>query len=207
MADEQKRFFVRREMPLEPDHRVHIEMVRRFVEQKNIRLPRQKPRQSEPCPLTAAHLFDRHGVKFFGEAEADEEAAAARFEMKPAVRRETRVQRGEFRAQPRQAVAGGRRKRAFDLRKPRLHMAKLGKRGVHLPENGVVDRRIRLTGEDVERVVLLQHSDRLVLRDIDRALARRVFAGDHAHERGFSAAVDADDREPVAFLERKGDVR
>ena len=125
--------------------------------------------------------------------------------MESAVSGESRVERGEFRAQVIQFVARCRRQFPFDLGKARLHAAKLGEGGVHLSEHRFVNRRARITSEDVEGIILLEHTDGLVFCDIDCAFVGRVFARDHPHERGFSAAVHAHDGEVIAVLEGERD--
>ena len=52
--------------------------------------------------------------------------------------------------------------------------------------------------------ILRQKTDGLAFGDVDRAAVRRVFAGDEAEQRGLACAVDADDAEAVALIDRKG---
>ena len=207
MADQKQRFFVIGQMTLQPDHSIRVQVVRRLVQKQNIRLTGEQASQSQTGALTAAQLFDGHIVEFLGESQMGEKTAAAGFVVESAVLGKAGIQGGKFRAEIGEGVACGGLQFGFDLCQPRLHTAQFREGGVHLPQHRVGYGGAVLLAENVEGVVLVEHTDGLIFGDVDSAVIGGVFPGDEPHQSGLAASVYAHDGQTVAVLQRKGDVR
>ena len=70
VRNDQHRTWILGQKALEPLQRLHVEVVRRLIQQQQVGLAQQQRRQSEACFLTPAQLLNRHRAIDVAEAEA-----------------------------------------------------------------------------------------------------------------------------------------
>ena len=80
MRDDQDRAGVALQIVLEPEQRLEVEMVGRLVQQQQVRLLRQQPRQVRAHDPAAAHLARGPVEILFAEAQAGEDLLGLGFE-------------------------------------------------------------------------------------------------------------------------------
>ena len=178
------------EKVLEPFHGGDVEVVRRLVEQQQVRFAEQHLRKLDLCLLAAAQHADRRHDLLGRKAEADERAARAVAAGQPALRDEAVVQLRLLQDQRVDIVrhGGDLRIQAFQLR---LHPQKRLKYGHDLVERGLFH---------IAADVLLHIADRGFARGREAALVGRVLAVQDFEQRRLAGAVDADQADPVALL-------
>ena len=199
VRDDQHAAAVGGQIVFKPGERLHVQVVGRLIQQQQIGLLQQQPRQAQTRLLTAGEGIDVLIILAGLEAQAVEHAGnhalpgvAVRV-FKPA----------------RQLVVVGRE--AAELRG-------IGVRVLHLvfqlaqPLFHLKDRLVYLfklrpdAGAAGDHVLLGEIADARAAHDGDFAAVGRIKACDDAHQGRFAAAVHANKPDAVALLEGEGDI-
>ena len=168
---------------LEPEHRVEIEMVGRFVEQQQIRAAHQRLGEVEAHAPAARKLGHRAGFVARREAESVQQFAGTCTRRVAADCAQTIVQHG----------LAGRVVRGFGLGEVAFKQAELGVAVEHVIESGVG-----------ERIVVLTHmGERPVARAAEIAAVWRKIAADQCEQAAFARAVAARQADAPARMNEK----
>ncbi len=186
VRDQQQRAGVFEQPLLQPQHRVQIQVVGRFVEQQQVAGHHQRARQVQAHPPAAGKRGHRALVGLGREAEAVQQLAGAGGGVVAA----------DF-LQP--DVRGGDRFPVFGGQRVGLGL----QRGRHLgvAAQHEVDGRIRQ-----RRGFLGNAGDAHLARQVDIALVRFQFAADGGEQAGFAGAVAADHAHPVTRVQGQIDI-
>ena len=193
VGDEHERAVVRLQELLQPVDRGEVEVVGRLVEEQQVRLGREDPRQLGAHAPSAGERPERLRELVRREAEASERDLDARLDVVSAEVLELRLQL---------SVAPhlrGVREVALEL----LHL------GLHLGEprdaaQGVLEQRLV---RGVRLRVLAREADARAPLDYELAGVRRHLAEDDLEERGLSRAVRTHHAHAVALVDAERDVR
>ena len=192
MRDDDDRVREVGEEVLEPVDRLDIEVVRRLVEEQDVRAAEQGLREQHADLLLGREVRHLHRVLLFGDAEAIEQARGLRLSV-PAVKL-------------RELCLELRGAHAVLLGEIRLCVERILL--VHDLDEALVahDDRAQDLVVVVGIVVLLQDSEALARRDLDRAAGRLNVACQQFEEGGLTGTVRADDAVAVARRELEVDV-
>jgi hypothetical protein len=177
---------------LQPADAVDVEVVGRLVQQQDVRVAEERLREEHPQLPARRHPAHRAVVLLLGDAEAEEQLRRSRFGGVAAVLRVLRLQLRRF------YVVVLRRALVRVDRVALLHRAP----HLRVAHQHHVEDALGFIGE----LVLAEPAEALVRVDRDRARARLELAGEDLHERGFPAAVRADQAVAVAAAELDVDV-
>ncbi len=170
---------------LQPMDRIEIQMVRRFVEQQRLRMPKQRLRQQHAHLLPARNLRHFPLVHLVGNVEPLQQNRRVRFGRIAVFLADNAFQFAEF-----HPVGVGHlmlRVNEFPLFESRPQPL--------VPHDHRVDHAILIERE----LVLAQHAE--LPRTHHRSLLRLQFARQKLHERGFPRAIRPG--QPVAFPRNK----
>ena len=189
VGDQQQRAGIAAEPVLEPQHRVEVEVVGRFVEQQQVGAAHQRLREVQAHPPAAGEARHRIAVARVGKSQAGEECGGARACGVPADRLEAMMQlRQRLAAGVRVGVVGG-----LGLREPALDLPQLAVAVEHELDRGRGDRRRFL--RDV--------GDRPARGQRDRARVGQDLAANEREQARLAAAVRPDQPRLVPGVERE----
>ena len=195
MRDEDDGGVDRRELLLEPFDRGHVEMVRRLVEQQQVRAPRERPCERRARQLAAGEGLEAAVEVGVGEAEPAQDGRRAVAPVVAASVLEARLGLAVAPQSLRRVVAGGHRL---------LEPAQLA---LGLGEIGRAGERVLAQGEArVPRrpLVVQRHAGALLPGQLATGQLRLADQG--AEQRRLAGPVRAGERQPVAALDLEGDV-
>ena len=183
------------EEPLEPEHRLGVEVVRRLVEQQQVGRGEQQAAERHAAALAAGER--RHVAVAVGEAQRVHRVVELRFELPRAAAVDLVLDRrllGEQRVEV--GVGLG------ELRGDRVEAVE---QVAHLAHAVLDVLAHRLLG--VELGLLLEQADRRVLPELGGAGRRLLLAGHDPQHRRLAGAVRAEHADLRPRQEREGDVR
>ena len=196
VRDEQHRAVEAVQLLLEPLERAEVEVVRRLVEQQQVRVRRERTRERGPGQLAARERLERTLELLVGEPEPAQDRPEARTPGVAAGGLELTLGRVVLRQRRGRPVA--RRHARLELGESRL---------------GGADVRQALADVAAEREAARQGRALIVQRDAvalgvrDAAGIRLGLAREHAQERRLARAVPPDQGEPLARRQRERDAR
>ena len=193
MCDEDHAGVERRELVLEPLEARDVEVVRRLVEQQQVRIAAEHPRERRAGQLAARERVEQPVEVRLAEAEAARDGADA---LAP------RVAAGVLEPRLRLRVAA-HRLRGVLARRHRL---------LQLPQLLLDGDEIGGAGEDVvaqrqpplQRRPLVVERDARALREGELAAVHLALAGEHAQQRRLAGAVRPGQRDALAALDLEG---
>ena len=194
VRDQRDRSVEADECLLEPLEGLDVEVVRRLVEQQQVRADRERASERRARELAAGErvqaaveigLGEPQPARHHGRAIAPQIAAAG---LEPGLRARVAVERLLV------GLAGGHA--LLERGELRLDLQLLGAAG----EDVVAQRHRALA-----RRALIVQSDARALGEAETAPVDRLFAGEHPQQRGLARAVAPGDRHPLAALELERD--
>ena len=194
MGDEDHAGVECRELTLEPLEALHVEMVRRLVQQDQVGIARERPRQRRARELTTREgrelaievgVAETEPAQHRGRAVAPAPAAAV---LQPGLGLRVAAQRP--------GVVRSRRHRLLQGAELRLDRDQVGRAGQRVLAQGEVA---------VARGPLVVERDPRPLRERELATLERRLAGERAQQRRLARTVGAGQREPVATADGERD--
>ena len=196
MADDEHAAMVALEEFFEPFDAFDVEVVRRFVEEQEVRLAHERLREADTRLLAAGEMLDVFLEIFFREAEAIGDAAQAALVV---------VAAEDFKAVHDAAVVIEQCRARFPFRAFRLHA--LFELGLFRAERtdvvkGVLELLVKRAAREVGR--LLDIANRVIAVPLDTARVVLFLPHEDLHERRLARAIRADkaDLVPARDLER-----
>ena len=193
VGDEQERPGELVELLLEPVHGVGVEVVRGLVEQEQVRPGQERAGDRDPLPRSARQI--RYGAVPLLHPEPVEEPPRLVRGVPAAEVLDALRQHRELGEEP---LVGGLVPRGLEPRcRRRVRVERRPERRARHLELG------RDAGTLGEGRLLRQIGHRGAAAELDLAPIRLGDARQHLHERGLARAVDADQAEPLPFLDRE----
>ncbi len=183
MRDQHQRAGVAFQPALQPDHRIEIQVVGRFVEQQQVGTAHQRLRQVETHAPAAGKVAHRALQLFVGEAEAVQQAGGAGTDGPSVDGVQLTVQGGDGVAVV--AVVGGLQ---FGFELAKLAVA----------VDNILDRR-----HVQRRRLLVDPGQRPVAGEGKAAAIRRDLALQQRQQRGFAAAIFAHQADLLTWINRR----
>ena len=198
MGDQQQCALIVFQVILQPHHRLEVQVVGRLVQNQQVRFFQQQPCDGKPCFLTAAEAGDDAGVVFPSESHTVQYRANLHVDLVAVVRLEPRLQPVVF--------LGDREVAGLHLFLQGVHfLLRIQERLEHashfLPDGTL----------PIQPAHLLQIADAGLpgIGDIAvpfHQMIRQFMLRDDAQQRGFSAAVHADQSDAVPILDGEGNM-